>query len=190
MLDYVMLKLGVDTETLQNPVAMTETLCNPAYSRSCALPWPPSELELPPMEVLTRKSIAVMTELLFESYSAPAVSYGVDSLLSLYANSPDPSTADALVISSSTASTHIIPVLGGRGILTSAKKCVALCSAAAHRSADLASAHLRLNWGGAQSAEYLLKLMQLKYPAFPGRLTSYQSSVRVPSTLLRRPPAR
>lgn len=36
MLDYVMLKLGVDTETLQNPVAMTETLCNPAYSRSRA----------------------------------------------------------------------------------------------------------------------------------------------------------
>ncbi|BGP26386.1 actin-related protein 5 [Rhodotorula toruloides] len=132
MLDYVMLKLGVDTETLQNPVAMTETLCNPAYSRS------------------------LMTELLFESYSAPAVSYGVDSLLSLYANSPNPPTTDALVISSSTASTHVIPVLGGRGILTSAKK---------------------LNWGGAQSAEYLLKLMQLKYPAFPGRLTSYQSSI-------------
>ncbi|BGP01976.1 Actin-related protein 5 [Rhodotorula toruloides] len=132
MLDYVMLKLGVDTETLQNPVAMTETLCNPAYSRS------------------------LMTELLFESYSAPAISYGVDSLLSLYAKSPNPPTADALVISSSTASTHVIPVLGGRGILTSAKK---------------------LNWGGAQSAEYLLKLMQLKYPAFPGRLTSYQSSI-------------
>ncbi|BGP34011.1 Actin-related protein 5 [Rhodotorula toruloides] len=132
ILDYVMLKLGVDTETLQNPVAMTETLCNPAYSRS------------------------LMTELLFESYSAPAVCYGVDSLLSLYANSSNPPTADALVISSSTASTHVIPVLGGRGILTSAKK---------------------LNWGGAQSAEYLLKLMQLKYPAFPGRLTSYQSSI-------------
>lgn len=36
MLDYVLLKLGVDTEGLQNPVAMTETLCNPAYSRSRA----------------------------------------------------------------------------------------------------------------------------------------------------------
>lgn len=72
---------------------------------------------------------AVMTELLFESYSAPAVSYGVDSLLSLYANSPNPPIADALVISSSTASTHVIPVLGGRGILTSAKKCVPRSSA-------------------------------------------------------------
>ncbi|BGP57001.1 hypothetical protein JCM8202_004564 [Rhodotorula sphaerocarpa] len=132
MLDYVLLKLGVDTEGLQNPVAMTEALCNPAYSRS------------------------LMSELLFEGYSAPSVSYSIDSLMSLYATSPDPTSADALVISSSTASTHVIPVLGGQAIMTSAKK---------------------LNWGGSQAAEYLLKLMQLKYPSFPGRLSSYQSGI-------------
>ncbi|GAA5828929.1 hypothetical protein JCM3770_003524, partial [Rhodotorula araucariae] len=132
ILDYTLVKLGVDSDTLQNPVAMTETLCNPAYSRS------------------------LMTELLFESYSAPAVAYGIDSLYSFYANAPDPTRADGLVISSATANTHVIPVLGGKAILTSAKK---------------------LAWGGSQAAEYLLKLMQLKYPTFPGRLTSYQSGI-------------
>jgi actin-related protein 5 len=32
----------------------------------------------------------------------------------------------------------------------------------------------RLNWGGSQSAEYLLKLIRLKYPTFPGKLNSSQ----------------
>ncbi|GAA5859405.1 hypothetical protein JCM1840_004599 [Sporobolomyces johnsonii] len=132
ILDYVLLKMGVTTETLRTPVVMTETLCNPSYSRS------------------------LMTELLFESYGAPSVAYGIDSLFSFYNNSPNPATADGLVISSSTANTHVIPVLNGRGILTSAKK---------------------LAWGGSQAAEYMLKLMQLKYPTFPGRLSSFQSGI-------------
>ncbi|GAA5961809.1 hypothetical protein JCM21900_003317 [Sporobolomyces salmonicolor] len=132
ILDYVLLKMGVTTETLRTPVVMTETLCNPSYSRS------------------------LMTELLFESYGAPSVAYGIDSLFSFYNNSPNPFTADGLVISSSTANTHVIPVLNGRGILTSAKK---------------------LAWGGSQAAEYMLKLMQLKYPTFPGRLSSFQSGI-------------
>ncbi|GAA5899816.1 hypothetical protein JCM6882_005442 [Rhodosporidiobolus microsporus] len=132
MLDYVMIKLGVGTETLETPVAMTETLCNPSYSRS------------------------LMTELLFESYSAPSISYAIDPLMALYSVSPSPAAADALVISSSTASTSVIPVLGGKSVLGSAKK---------------------IGWGGAQAADYMLKLMQLKYPAFPGRLTSYQAGL-------------
>ncbi len=32
----------------------------------------------------------------------------------------------------------------------------------------------RLNWGRAQSAEYLLKLLRLKYPNFPGKYTETQ----------------
>lgn len=34
MLDYVAIKLGSDAETLETPVAMTESFCNPSYSRS------------------------------------------------------------------------------------------------------------------------------------------------------------
>lgn len=40
---------------------------------------------------------------------------------------------------------------------------------------SLASVWCRLNWGGFQSTDYLLKLMQLKYPTFPGRLTPPQA---------------
>ncbi|ORY89031.1 hypothetical protein BCR35DRAFT_262595 [Leucosporidium creatinivorum] len=130
MLDYVFYKLGLPTETVQHPIVMTESLCNPHYSRS------------------------LMTELLFEGYNVPSVSYGIDSLFSFYANSATPN-ADGLVISSSTASTHVIPVLGGQSVLTSAKK---------------------LNWGGSQAADYMLKLMQLKYPTFPGRVNTFQAA--------------
>ena len=33
----------------------------------------------------------------------------------------------------------------------------------------------RLNWGGFQGADYLLKLLKLKYPNFPGKLMDYQA---------------
>lgn len=69
----------------------------------------------------------VMSELLFESFSAPSVAYGVDSLLSLYSVSPSPTTADALVISSGTSSTSVIPMLGGKSRLDAAKKYVPSC---------------------------------------------------------------
>lgn len=35
----------------------------------------------------------------------------------------------------------------------------------------------RIPWGGSQSVEYLLKLIQLKYPGFPTRVTSPQCNV-------------
>lgn len=63
-----------------------------------------------------------MTELLFESYGAPSISFGLDSLFSFYDNSPSPTTTDGLVISSSSSSTQVIPVLNGKSIMTSAKK--------------------------------------------------------------------
>jgi actin-related protein 5 len=49
----------------------------------------------------------------------------------------------------------LIPVLDGKGMIDFSK---------------------RLNWGGSQAAEYLLKLVQLKYPAFPTRLTLSQAA--------------
>lgn len=66
-----------------------------------------------------------MSELLFEGYGVPSIAYGIDSLYSFHANAPSPA-ADGLVISSATSSTHVIPVLNGRAVLTSAKKCVRL----------------------------------------------------------------
>ena len=90
-----------------------------------------------------------MTEIIFEAYSTPSLAFGIDSLFSYDYN--DGKTG--LVVSSSHSSTHVIPVLNSKAILTQAT---------------------RLNWGGSQSAEYLLKLIRLKYPTFPGKLNSSQ----------------
>ena len=91
-----------------------------------------------------------MTELLFECYSAPSLAYGIDSLFSYRYNKG----SNGLIISSSYTSTHLIPVVDSKAILSSTT---------------------RLNWGGYQGADYLLKLLRLKYPNFPGKITDYQA---------------
>lgn len=35
MLDFVFYKLGIQSDTVEHPIVMSETLCNPHYSRSC-----------------------------------------------------------------------------------------------------------------------------------------------------------
>jgi actin-related protein 5 len=91
-----------------------------------------------------------MSEILFECYGAPAVAYGVDSLFSYSYNGG----RNGLVIDSSYTSTHLIPVVDSRPLL---------------------SQTTRLSWGRFQSAQYLLKLLRLKYPTFPGKLSDTQA---------------
>jgi actin-related protein 5 len=98
-----------------------------------------------------------MSELLFETYSAPSISFGIDALFS-YRQNVDNSNSTGLVISSGNHATHIIPVIQGRGILAQAK---------------------RLQWGGTQAMEFMQKLLQLKYPAFPSKLTVLQAQTLV-----------
>lgn len=95
-----------------------------------------------------------MTELLFECYSAPSIAYGIDSLFSYRFNGG----RNGLVVSSSHTATHLIPVLDSKPVMSSAT---------------------RLNWGGFQGADYLFKLLKLKYPTFPGKLTEYQTEAMV-----------
>ncbi|KAG9244272.1 actin family [Calycina marina] len=90
-----------------------------------------------------------MTEIMFECYSVPSLAYGIDSLFSYDYNNGK----TGLVVSSSHSSTHIIPVLKQKAMLIQAT---------------------RLNWGGLQSAEYLQKLLRLKYPIFPGKINASQ----------------
>lgn len=90
-----------------------------------------------------------MSEILFECYSVPKVSYGIDSLFSYKKNGG----RDGLVVSSSYTSTHIIPVSESKPIM-------------AHAT--------RLNWARFHSADYLQKLLKLKYPAFPTKMTDPQ----------------
>lgn len=91
-----------------------------------------------------------MSEILFECYGAPSVAYGIDSLFSYSYNGGK----HGLVVSSSYTSTHLIPVVDSKAIL---------------------SQTTRLNWGRFQSAEYLLKLLKLKYPSFPGKISDPQA---------------
>ncbi|OJA15150.1 hypothetical protein AZE42_04698 [Rhizopogon vesiculosus] len=134
-LDYAFVRLGIDTDGVDHPVLMTERLCSPLHSR------------------------AFTSELMFEQYSVPSLTYCVDSVMSFYQNNKPPSSspfgADGLVVSFNTASTSVIPILDGKGVLSHAK---------------------RIPWGTQQSTEYLLKLIQLKYSSFPTRVTSAQAS--------------
>lgn len=73
------------------------------------------------------EQLSVTSELLFEQYQVPSVAYAIDSLMSLYQNNlPVDGTlyqTDGLVISFNTASTSVIPVLNGKGLLSHAKRC-------------------------------------------------------------------
>ncbi|EON64616.1 hypothetical protein W97_03849 [Coniosporium apollinis CBS 100218] len=91
-----------------------------------------------------------MSEILFELYGAPSVAYGIDSLFSYSYNGG----RNGLVISSSYMSTHVIPVAERKPMLSHAT---------------------RLNWGRFQSAEYLQRLLRLKYPSFPGKISDTQA---------------
>ena len=89
----------------------------------------------------TRK---VMSEILYELYNVPSVAYGVDSLFSYRYNQGN----TGLVVSSANMSTHLIPVVDQQPLISHAT---------------------RLDWGRAQCAEYLQRLLKAKYP---GLLTS------------------
>ncbi|KAL4932457.1 actin-related protein ARP5 [Aspergillus undulatus] len=127
VLDYLFIKLGIDGANggVDRPIVMTEPIANPSYPRK------------------------MMNEILFECYSAPSVAYGIDSLFSYRYNRG----TDGLIVSSSHTSTHVIPVLNSKAMLSN-------CS--------------RLNFGGMHASEYLHKLMRLKYPTFPGKMTENQ----------------
>ena len=65
--------------------------------------------------------LIVMSELLFESYQVPSVTYGIDSLFSLYANGPE-RVKDGIVMSAGHHYSHVIPVSGGKVYLEHAKR--------------------------------------------------------------------
>ncbi|RUP49740.1 hypothetical protein BC936DRAFT_141645 [Jimgerdemannia flammicorona] len=94
-----------------------------------------------------------MSELLFEGYSVPSIAYGIDALFSFYGNGHSLDDG-GIVISAGHTATHVLPIFGGRGVLEQAK---------------------RISYGGTQATDYMLKLMQLKYPTFPTKMTTNQA---------------
>ncbi|XP_041941850.1 actin-related protein 5 [Alosa sapidissima] len=130
MFDYVFMHLGIATQgCVEHPVVLTEPPCNPLHCRQ------------------------MMSELLFECYGVPQVSYGIDSLFSFYLNNKQRSMDTphtGLVISSGYHCSHVLPVINGRLDAANCK---------------------RVNVGGSQAASYLQRLLQLKYPGQQPALT-------------------
>ncbi|XP_074500886.1 actin-related protein 5 [Sebastes fasciatus] len=130
MFDHVFTHLGLGSEGgVEHPVVLTEAPCNPLHCRQ------------------------MMSELLFECYGVPHVSYGVDSLYSFYHNSTQrnlqpPHTG--IVLSSGYHCSHILPVINGRFDAVNCK---------------------RVNVAGSQAASYLQRLLQLKYPGHLAAIT-------------------
>jgi len=125
LLDYSLAHLGVNTPgAVQHPVIVSE---------------PPANLNA---------SRAAMSELLFECYRVPSVSYFVDALASLQHNQPD--CRDALVVSCGYHATHVLPVLDGRMVAADAR---------------------RIDVGGFLMCSYLQRLLQLKNPASMASVT-------------------
>lgn len=91
----------------------------------------------------------VMSEILFELYNVPSAAYGIDSLFSYSYNGG----RTGIVVSSAYTSTHLIPVLDTKPLFSHAT---------------------RLDWGRAQCAEYLSKLLKAKYPGLPGKINETQ----------------
>ena len=66
----------------------------------------------------------MLSELLFEGYNVPKAAFAIDALMSFYYNTPDQPRRDGIVVSFNSASTSVIPVLNGKGVLSNAKRYV------------------------------------------------------------------
>ncbi|KAH8295145.1 hypothetical protein KR018_007963 [Drosophila ironensis] len=119
--DYIFTKMDFEgQECINHPIVLTEALANPSFCRQ------------------------QMSELLFECYGIPAVSYGIDALYSWeHYQQKRKQVSDALIISFGYSTTHVIPVLNGKIQLEHVR---------------------RLNVGGYHIITYLFRLMQMKYP--------------------------
>ncbi|XP_029974347.1 actin-related protein 5 [Salarias fasciatus] len=127
--DYVFTHLGINSESsVQHPIVLTEAPCNPLHCRQ------------------------MMSELLFECYQVPFVSYGVDGLYSFYHNTDRSLQAShtGIVLSSGYHCSHVLPVINGKLDSVNCK---------------------RVNVAGGQAASYLQRLLQLKYPGHLAAIT-------------------
>ncbi|XP_055595399.1 actin-related protein 5 [Uranotaenia lowii] len=124
ILDYLFAKLGIDTEgSVTHPILLTECVANPNYSRM------------------------LMSELMFECYAIPGISYGVDSLFSYDLNG---AVENGLIISCGYHTTHVIPILNGRMVQDKVR---------------------RINLGGFNMINFMFRLLQLKYPVHVNSIT-------------------
>lgn len=140
MLDFMFYKLGLEDDTaVRHPIVMTEIPCNINHSRARKPSLFFSEISTHYSPLLALP--AGMSELLFELYRVPSVTYGIDSLFSLYFNrrqqgwcfhkltifaaeelkfslyflcTPSATSGSHLVFSCGSHASYVLPVINGR----------------------------------------------------------------------------
>ncbi|GFW16867.1 actin-related protein 5 [Trichonephila clavipes] len=127
ILDYIFNHLGINSNGVVNhPIVMSEAVCNPNYSRQ------------------------LMSELLFECYNVPQVSYGVDSLFSFYNYNAKSKGLFGLVVSLGYNTCHVLPLVRSRFDVRNAK---------------------RINIGTSNMDSFFHRILQLKYSAHASAIT-------------------
>ncbi|KAK3910942.1 Actin-related protein 5 [Frankliniella fusca] len=127
--DHVFFHLGIDSEgSVNHPIVLSEAFLNPNFSRQS------------------------MSELLFECYGVPGISYGVDALFSYHCKEEGnlQRSQSGIIINLGYHTIHIIPIIDG--------------------VVDVAHAR-RINIGGFDVTSYMHRLLQLKYPVHCNAIT-------------------
>ena len=130
--DHIFSNLNITDSSINHPVLITEPICNLSFSRKC------------------------MTELMFELYGVPSLTYGIDMLYSYYYNNYSQiknnySLGNCLIISSSNQVTHIVPVIDNKIDIKNTR---------------------RISIGSENAKDLLMKSLHLKYPEIKQKLTN------------------
>ena len=130
--DHIFSNLNITDNCINHPVLITEPVCNLSFSRKC------------------------MTELMFELYGVPSLTYGIDMMFSYYYNNYEniknnTGLGTCLIISSSNQVTHILPVIDNKIDIKNTR---------------------RISIGSENAKDLLMKSLQLKYSDIKQKLTN------------------
>ena len=130
--DHIFSNLNIGDNCINHPVLITEPVCNLSFSRKC------------------------MTELMFELYGVPSLTYGIDMMFSYYYNNYENiknniGLGTCLIISSSNQVTHILPVIDNKIDIKNTR---------------------RISIGSENAKDLLMKSLQLKYSDIKQKLTN------------------
>ena len=130
--DHIFSNLNINDNCINHPVLITESVCNLSFSRKC------------------------MTELMFELYGVPSLTYGIDMMFSYYYNNYEniknnEGLGNCLIVSSSNQVTHILPIIENKIDLKNTR---------------------RISIGSENAKDLLMKSLQLKYSDIKQKLTN------------------
>ena len=130
--DHIFSNLNINDNSINHPILITEPVCNLSFSRKC------------------------LTELMFELYGVPSLTYGIDMMFSYYYNNYEnvknkTGLGNCLIISSINQVTHILPIIENKIDIKNTK---------------------RISIGSENAKDLLMKSLQLKYADIKQKLTN------------------